>query len=168
MENIMGSISFEMALLMELFVTIHMSVFVFLPLSKIFGKDRKHELKVFLVLFILRAIILITCDIIGKYWFALIDFLFVFLGAFIIVPILLIIFKKKIAAKKDSLFKNTSLNSNKISSNMKCAKCGAVLTFEDCYCPDCGEKVPETNLVHDNSEEYYQSLIDQVRKKESK
>ena len=51
------------AIFMEAFVSIHMSIFVLFPLSKMLSKgDSK---KLFLTLFIIRAIILLFCSI---YW----------------------------------------------------------------------------------------------------
>ena len=70
------------ALFVEAFVSIHMSVFVLLPLSKIFAK--KDANKLFWTLFVIRVIILlffVTPNI------AMIDFVGVFVGAFLIVPL---------------------------------------------------------------------------------
>lgn len=73
------------AIFCELFVSIHMSVFVLMPLSRIFGKDR--HTKLFLVLFAVRAILLIIGDFISPGFTMMIDFISVFLGAFIVVPV---------------------------------------------------------------------------------
>lgn len=74
------------ALFMEAFVTIHMSVFVLSPLSKIFGKDN-HK-KVFKTLFILRIVLLLFGDFfVGTAVTAMSDFFGVFIGAFFVVPI---------------------------------------------------------------------------------
>ena len=61
----------------ECFVSIHMTVFVLKPLSKMISKDNSK-----IVLYILsgiRAAILIYCDIIGYYEIAIIDFFIIFL-----------------------------------------------------------------------------------------
>lgn len=77
------------ALFIEAFVTIHMSVFVLSPISKIFGKD-KHKL-LFKILFIIRIIILIIGDLISPGGMMMIDFFSVFIGAFLVVPLCAVI-----------------------------------------------------------------------------
>ena len=73
------------ALMMEAFVSIHMSVFVLLPLASIISKNNKSI--VFWALFIIRVIILLIFDFFVTPSIAIIDFFAVFVGAFIIVPI---------------------------------------------------------------------------------
>ena len=74
------------ALFMEAFVTIHMSVFVLIPLSKIFGKEN-HK-KLFYILFILRVVLLLIGDFcVSTSVTAMSDFIGVFIGAFLVVPI---------------------------------------------------------------------------------
>ena len=80
-----GGLPLGVALFMEAFVSIHMSVFVLKPLSEIFGKENSKQL--FWTLFIIRALILISCDILFTTMIALVDFFAVFIGAMIIVPI---------------------------------------------------------------------------------
>lgn len=70
----------------ECFVSIHMTVFVLKPLSKMISKDNSKI--VFYILFGIRAAVLIYCDIIGYYGIAIIDFLAIFVGTFIIIPLL--------------------------------------------------------------------------------
>ena len=74
------------AILMELFVTIHMSVFVLFPLANIINVRKPTE--TFAKLFILRVIILTICNCIFGFMTAIIDFIAVFIGAFIVVPFL--------------------------------------------------------------------------------
>ena len=69
---------------MELFVTIHMSIFFLMPISKIINK--RFYVPIFIFLFIFRIIFLIIGDIINPTVTALFDFMMVFFGAFIIVP----------------------------------------------------------------------------------
>ena len=73
-----------MALFMEAFCSIHMSVFVLMPLSQIFFKDN-HK-KAFITMFAIRAVFLLTFNFITTY-IAIVDFLLVFLGAFVVVPV---------------------------------------------------------------------------------
>lgn len=77
--------SFGMAIFMEAFCSIHMSVFVLIPLSKIISKD--NDKKVFITLFVIRVIVLLIGDLIAPMFMAMIDFFSVFIGAFIVIPI---------------------------------------------------------------------------------
>lgn len=70
---------------MEAFVSIHMSVFVLLPLSKIISKENSK--KTFWTLFGIRAAILLFFDFFITTGIAIVDFFAVFVGAFIIIPI---------------------------------------------------------------------------------
>lgn len=81
-----GGMDIGGAVVMELFITIHMSVFVLFPLAVIINKNKKIE--IFAALFILRAIILIVCNSVFGVATALFDFFAVFFGAFILVPFL--------------------------------------------------------------------------------
>ena len=73
------------ALGMEAFVTIHMCVFVLLPLSTIISKDNSK--KVFWILFGIRAAILLFFNFFITTGIAIIDFMAVFVGAFIVLPL---------------------------------------------------------------------------------
>ncbi len=73
------------AVFIELFITIHMSAFVFWPLSAIYSPDDMS--KMFITLFVIRAVFLIICDFFITTLVAVLDFFMVFIGAFIIVPI---------------------------------------------------------------------------------
>ena len=75
-----------MAIFMEAFVSIHMSVFVLFPLAGIINKNKVPQ--TFAVLFCIRLVILIIGDIIAPGIMAIIDFMSVFFGAFIVVPLL--------------------------------------------------------------------------------
>lgn len=70
---------------MEVFVTIHSSVFVLFPLAKIFNK--KNPIFLFLFFFFLRVILLSIGDAINPQITAFSDFFGVFFGAFIVVPV---------------------------------------------------------------------------------
>ena len=74
-----------MTLFMEAFVTIHMSVFVLLPLSKLISKDNSR--KIFWTLFGVRIAILLFFDFFITTGIAIVDFIAVFVGAFIVTPI---------------------------------------------------------------------------------
>lgn len=83
--DIINAGEFGMAIMMEAFCSIHMSVFVLMPLSKIISKD--NDKKVFITLFVIRVIILLIGDVFVPMFMAMLDFFSVFVGAFIIVPI---------------------------------------------------------------------------------
>lgn len=72
-------------LFVQAFVTIHMSVFVLWPLAKIFGKDKYKQ--TFMILFIARIIILLILDMTIPVTAMMADFIFIFIGAFLIVPL---------------------------------------------------------------------------------
>lgn len=66
-------------------MTIHMSVFVLLPLSKLISKDNSR--KIFWALFGVRIAILLFFDFFITTGIAIVDFMAVFVGAFIVTPI---------------------------------------------------------------------------------
>ncbi len=70
---------------MEAFVSIHMSVFVLLPLSKIISNENSK--KIFWILFGIRVAILLVFDLFITTGIAIVDFMAVFIGAFILTPI---------------------------------------------------------------------------------
>ena len=74
-----------MALGLEAFITIHMSIFVFKPLADMIPNyDSK---TIFWTLFIIRALFLLIFDFFVTPWIVIGDFIFVFIGAFVIVPL---------------------------------------------------------------------------------
>ena len=74
------------ALGVEAFVSIHMSVMVLIPLSRLISQDNSK--KVFWILFISRAAILLFFDFFITTYIVIVDFLAVFIGALLILPIL--------------------------------------------------------------------------------
>lgn len=98
----MGSsgIGLWMALGIEAFVSIHMSVFVLGPLSSLISK--KNQKKTFWKLFLIRAAFLLYCDFFVSTNIVWIDFMAVFVGAFIVVPIYTIFGNKRQPDKKDN------------------------------------------------------------------
>ncbi len=77
--------SFWTAIGIEAFVTIHMSVFVLMPLSRLINSQK--SMKVFGILFVIRLIILLIGDLFIPMLMMMIDFMSVFFGAFILVPV---------------------------------------------------------------------------------
>lgn len=80
-----SGIGILMALFMEAFVSIHMSVFVLLPLSKMISKENSK--KTFWIMFGIRAFILLFFDFFITTGICIVDFVLVFVGAFIVVPL---------------------------------------------------------------------------------
>lgn len=151
-----STIGFAEALFMEAFITIHMSLFVLLPLSKIFSPQNYKN--VFITLFIIRIIVLLFFDLFITTSIAFIDFFAVFIGAFIVVPILGFIASKirKINAENKQNKYNRSVTTvyheynNKNSNNnylseKYCSHCGNKIDANDSYCSNCGTKIDKIN-----------------------
>ena len=138
------------ALFMEAFVSIPMSIFVLSPLSKIISKDNSK--KVFWILFAIRAAILIFCDLFVTTEIAIVDFIAVFIGAFIVIPISATITKTPINGRSNQVITNNigaNMNPNPtITPNiaLKCAKCGATLQITDKFCTACGTSFDGNNV----------------------
>ena len=116
-------------IIMEGFVSIFMSIFVLKPLSQMISFENKN--KIFWGLFLARIVILLICDFFIAELIMVIDFLALFILAFIINTI------STIKRTKSKL----SLNSTKSASTniaMKCEYCGKVLSKELEKCPFCG------------------------------
>lgn len=120
-----------MALAMEAFVTIHMTIFVLLPLASTFDPDKSKKL--FKKLFIGRIIILLIFDFFITPYIAIIDFFGVFIGAFLVVPITSTLTKNKITIQSATEI-TTNVENN---VELKCSKCQAVLKPTDKACPKC-------------------------------
>lgn len=140
------------ALVMEAFVSIHMSVFVLKPLSEMFSKDNSK--KTFWTLFSIRAIVLIFYDFFITPSIAIFDFFSVFIGAFAIVPISALITKTNINSRSNQVINNTNninispTNTNQINGiELKCVKCNSVLKITDKFCRNCGTPFDQNNVV---------------------
>lgn len=95
-----------MAIIFELFCSIHYFVFAFQPIGRAFGRgDSKKSMIIALILFGIRALIVIVMDFINPYYF-IIDFISLFILAFIIVPVL------NVFSKTGSKIKTISNNIN--------------------------------------------------------
>ena len=129
--------SILLALGMEAFVTLHWVFFVLKPLSKSISKEDSQT--VFWKLFWTRIIILLIFDFFITAEIAIYDFLGLFIGAFIVVPVF-----SNIANKKSST-SNTFNPKEVLSSEAtpeSCPKCGAELTNPQAkYCSNCGELI---------------------------
>jgi len=129
------------AIVMEAFVSIHMSIFVLQPLSEIISKDNSK--KVFWILFAIRVAILLFFDFFVTPAIMIFDFISIFIGAII----MNIIYPIK--------NKNNQPSSKNITSNpleivgYKCSKCGAKIEPTDKVCRACGEALDINYIPND-------------------
>ena len=136
------------ALAMEAFVSIHMSVFVLKPLADIFAKENSK--KAFWILFLIRAVFLIFCDLFVTPGIAIVDFLSVFIGAAIIVPVCAAATNTKIDKRSNRVIRNqpvSTLNNSVNEVELKCSKCNSVLQVSDNFCSNCGAPVDGKSAV---------------------
>lgn len=154
------------ALFIEAFVTIHMTVFVILPLSRLLPLEDSS--KAFWMLFISRVVFLLFCDFFVTPNVFILDFLSVFIGAFIVVPIAAVA-KRKDKIDNSSKVNDLILDNNDVQrtplvssisdeeikvsekkneevireaiKNLKCPKCNEKLRPIDKFCPNCGADV---------------------------
>ena len=146
--------SISIAIFMEAFVSIHMSMFVLKPLSEMIAKENSNQL--FWTLFGIRAGILLFCDLFVTPFIAILDFFMVFIGAFIVVPVFALVTRTPINHKSNQVLNkiesntntNTSDNANNPQENivLKCTECGAILKVEDKFCPSCGAPFDGNNV----------------------
>ena len=144
------------ALGIEAFVSIHMSIFVLIPLSRLISQDNSK--KVFWILFILRAAILLFFDFFITTYIAMIDFFAVFIGAFLVVPILSLI-KKQNPFQGKNTSNNNLVTSSTVSYNrtLNCSKCGYTLKEDDKFCPNCGVNVASNTVISNKPKEIVNS-----------
>jgi len=137
------------ALGMEAFVTIHMSLFVLMPLSNILSTNDSK--RVFWILFIIRVVVLVFFDLCVTTSIALVDFLAVFVGAFIVVPLASALtgregYSEKITNRShyhvDYTDNTESLDNEKHSIFDKgiCPYCGGAVSTDMKVCDYCGGK----------------------------
>ena len=95
----------------------------------------------FIKLSVIRYVLLIFFDIFISTDIAMWDFMFVFIGAFLVVPIVAVANSKKPAVV------TTSSNITQ-SSNVKlaCANCKTEITVDDKFCPNCGMAIEGNNI----------------------
>lgn len=132
---------------LEAFVTLHMSLFVFLPFANLFDPDKSKKL--FMKLFIGRITILLIFDFFITPSIAIVDFLAVFVGAFLVVPITSAVTKKNAFGKTNQIFQQTMNPATALTSTnliLKCTKCDNILQSTDKFCPKCGAAIEENNI----------------------
>lgn len=139
------------ALFIELFITIHMSIFVLWPMSRIIYPDNSQA--IFITLFILRALTLIIFDIFVSTSIAMFDFFMVFFGAFILVPISSAIStkirkKKGTYNEKDNIF-NVKIKKSNVAKH--CPSCSLKISENANYCPNCGTRIVKASEIKSNN-----------------
>ena len=171
-----NEIPIVIAIFMEAFVTMHMSVFVLKPLSRIISVENSKD--VFWKMFLVRIAILIFFDFIITTKIAIVDFFCVFIGAFAIVPIVGTIVGKKNSnvnggvSKVVTNFENNNLSSEQIKEKI-CPKCGSILMPQSKFCSNCGEKIVENMetpvqkelLMYTNFDQVYRGTDEEVLEK---
>lgn len=171
-----NEIPIAIAIFMEAFVTMHMSVFVLKPLSMIISVENSKE--VFWKMFLVRISILLFFDFIVTTKIAIVDFFCVFIGAFVIVPIVGAVVGKKNSninggvSKVVTNFENNNLSSEQIKEKI-CPKCGSILMPQSKFCSNCGEKIVENIetpvqkelLMYTNFDQVYRGTDEEVLEK---
>lgn len=135
-------LSITETLYMEAYVSIFMSVFVLIPLSMIISKDNSKKL--FLKLFAIRAAILLFFDFFVSTTIALIDLVLVFVGAFAVFPIFLMVMLYR---KYNKAGIATTSSQTTVPTQFNCSKCNFVLHNTDKFCPNCGEPFDASKAV---------------------
>lgn len=135
----------------EAFVSIHMSLFVFKPLSEILSKENSKQ--TFWRLFTIRAVVLLFCDFFITPYVAIIDFLAVFIGAFSIVPIYAFKTKNRIDPRSNQVIGAVSDSASILQKEqvngieLKCSNCNCTLQVTDKFCPGCGQPFDGNNVI---------------------
>lgn len=129
-----------MALVFEAFVTIHMSTFVLMPISKLFAEEDSKKL--FWKLFWIRIVILLVFDLFITPGIAFLDFILVFIGIFLVVPILNVIKGKKPSGITNKITSTKAATNNDI---VVCPNCRHSIIKEDKFCSYCGKEIVINN-----------------------
>lgn len=122
------------AILMEIFISIHATIFVLVPLAKILTTDPKKVKEYTIILFIFRVIILIIGDLLTPKM-GIVDFLSIAILSFLVFPISLIV---KTVRRKKITKKNVVSNEKVI-----CKSCGKEVEKAN-YCSECGKNILDT------------------------
>lgn len=145
-----SNINIYTALFMEAFVSLHMSFAVLKPLSEAISLE--HSIRTFWILFLIRVVVLLYCDFFVSTNVAVVDFIAVFVGAILVVPIATAISRKirgiSVIPQTRVMNASTTTTPTEVSGiELKCAKCGTVLQITDKFCPNCGEAFDGDNVV---------------------
>ena len=143
---------------MEAFVSIHMSIFVLWPISNMLAPNNNKQL--FAILFVIRAAILLYFDFFVTTAIAMVDFFAVFVGAFIIVPIMALVTKRSPFGapgqilddsikefQKNGGFSKGLSEYNNSTVELRCARCYSLINMSDKFCPKCGYELKSSNII---------------------
>lgn len=133
-----NSIPLIAAIGMEAFVSIHMSVFVLMPLARLF-KPNDYK-KLFMKLFLIRVVILLFFDVFVTTMIAIADFFAVFIGAFLVVPLTYFIKSHTSAGITNSDFEIIN------TSKSMCPRCGSMVDSNVAICTNCGANLAGTKV----------------------
>lgn len=133
----------------ELLFTPFVSMFVLKPLAVIFSKEKSKT--AFWILFSIRVVILSICDFFIPLDIMGMDFLFVFVGTIIVLPICAAIssflnYGENPLMDYDFTARLTNSSSN-TNVELRCSKCNSILKATDKICSNCGEPFDSNNVV---------------------
>ena len=138
------------AIFMEAFVTIHMSLFFLKPFSNIIAKNPGDSNGIFWKMFWIRVGVLLFFDFFISTAIAFFDFIMVFIGGFLIVPISSAITKKNGYVGSTKIL-TVSTSSNTVVNNdanviLNCTRCNNVINVNDKFCTTCGAEIVGDNI----------------------
>ncbi len=143
--NAVEGMPIAFAILMEAFVSIHMSLFVYFPLSHFLAPE--NTTAAFLKIFFTRVILLVILDFICP-GIAIVDFIAVFIGAFIVIPI------TAATSSKNTVDTVVQLASQKNAATQsqntilaRCSYCGTPFKMDEKVCSGCGAPFDGDNVV---------------------
>lgn len=131
-----SGLNFFGAVMFEAFVSIHMSIFVLIPYSKIKSNNSEEQKKIFWKAFWIRACVLIFLDFFIPSVALVLDFFMIFLGAFILIPM-----SKSKANLNNAAPVSAVTNIVSNASLTNCPKCNAVIVPGNKFCIECGESL---------------------------
>lgn len=138
------SLTFGEAFFIENFMTIFMSFFVIYPIAKACAKYGEVK-SLFIKLFVIRYALLIFFDLFITPNVAIWDFALVFIGTFIIAPLVTIISRKSAATSSVVTSQNSTVF-QKSNVKLACANCKTEIFEEDKFCPNCGIAMEGNNV----------------------
>ena len=154
----------------EAFVTPHVSLFLLKPLSEIISKEDSK--KTFWTLFTIRVFVLLFFDFFISTTILIVDVFVLFVGAFVLVPILAAITGTKLNKKSNQVIKTSTLSSSTPVDNnqvqvtpteYRCAKCNNIVKPWNKYCVNCGTPLLSDNdIISSNPNETQPIMTKQV------
>lgn len=148
------AIPLPMALFMEAFISIHMSLMVLKPLSRIISPNDHN--RVFWILSFIRIGVLLYFDFFITTSIALFDFFAVFGGVLLVSVLGSIVGARRnkgiveATVKVNSIPETTTTDAS--GTILKCASCGNVFNVNDNFCGECGAPFKGDNVVVTASE----------------